>query len=173
MDVGRIGKRIGMLVMLSAGAAQAQMWPMTEGTQEIHVDGLMQWDGPAGESVSLSLGYGYFLFENVEAGMRLAYQDDGMQRIRSVAGFVEQNYGVGWWLTPYIGGSLGLVSSSRTEDSNALGLALRVGVKYFMVQDLALDLSARQEMATGKVYLNDGRSRHMRTSLDLGLRYFF
>ncbi len=162
-----------LLLLITAGTAQAQMWPMTEGTQEIHADGLMQWDGPAGQETSLSLGYGYFLFENVEAGMRLAYRDDGMQRLRSLAGFVEQNYGVGWWLTPYIGGSLGLVSSSRTADSNALALGLRAGVKYFMVQDLALDLSLSQEMATGKVYLNDGRSRHMRTSMDLGLRFFF
>lgn len=167
-----------LLVVVMCGTVRAQMWPMTEGTQEIHVDGLMQWKGPAGRLASLGVGYGYFIFHDVEIGMRLNYLDDGMQRMHSMAAFGEQNYNINFFLTPYVGGSLGVINNSSTEDSNALFLGIRTGLKYFLMQDLALDLSARHKTATGRVFLNEGRyadkrASFVRTSLNLGLRFFF
>ncbi len=177
-----------LLLVVMCGTVQAQMWPMTEGTQEIHVDGLMQWKGPAGRMAALGLGYGYFIFHDTEIGMRLNYLDDGMQKMYQGSVFFEQNYNINLFLTPYLGVSLGAVNSATTEDSNAALFGVRAGFKYFLLQDLALDFSARFKAATGRVFLNEGRTRvfldegrteesktgsFVRTSLNLGLRFFF
>lgn len=168
------GKLVVVSIVLAlACTVNAQMWPLTEGTQEISANGLLEWDGPAGDQKELNLGYGYFLDAGVEVGPRVSYLDNNNTTIFGLDAYTEYHYPVSDVAAPYTGAALGFYNSDDAADSSAATLTLSAGCKVFMVEDLALDVSLNHTMATGDVFAKEDSYENYRTDLRLGLRFFY
>jgi len=163
---------LSAFVLISA-TAQGQMWPLTEGTQEIQINGFMEWDGPGGDYTEIELGYGYFIDEGVEVGPRFAMVDQDGRSSSALDAYMEYHYPVADSVAPYAGCALGYISSDSAEDDAAATFTLAGGCKFFMVEDLALDIALNHTLATGDVFLKDNEYDNYRTSLSIGLRFFY
>ena len=159
----------GAIAML-ASSASAQMWPLSEGTQEIQVNGFMQRNGPGGDYTELKLGYGYFIDAGVEIGPRFAMFDQDGDSSYGLDAYMEYHYPVADNLAPYAGFALGYFGA---EEEAAATITVSAGCKFFMVEDLALDISLNHTVATGDVFRNDEEYDSFRSNLSLGLRFFY
>jgi opacity protein-like surface antigen len=159
-------------VFVSA-AASAQMWPLTEGTQEIQVNGSLVWDGISGDRLELKLGYGYFISEGIEVGPRLSIVDEQDNTMYQLDAYLEYHYPLTESLAPYAGFALGYINNSDADDSSAIGATLSLGTKFFLVEDLALDMSLNHTQATGDVFVAEDDYKSHRSSVSIGLRFFY
>ncbi len=161
------------LVAGLASDVHAQIWPLTEGTQEIQVSGFMSWNGRNDERTELQLGYGYFIDENFVIGPRLSMAHESNDALYTFDAFTEYHFPISEFVAPYIGASLGYANNSKAETSSAVALTLSAGCKFFIVEDLALDLSINHTQATDKVFRSDLDFESQRTSIAIGLRFFY
>lgn len=171
-SIGMAGIALLMATIFSFSAS-AQMWPLTEGTQEIQVNGFMEWNGPKGDYTELKLGYGYFITEGVEVGPRFSMTNQGGPDSFGIDAYVENHYMAAENVAPYLGAALGYQTNSDADDSAAVALTISGGCKFFMVEDLALDLSLNHTQATGDVFFSDGNYESNTTNLSVGLRFFY
>ncbi len=165
-----------VLVMTLSGSlaipcCQAQIG---RGSQELGIGGMLDVDTPAGDILSLDLSYGYFVTDPVQLGPSFSYYSSDAHKTWQIGLFTEYNFHTGYTVLPYFGGELGYAGSDETPDSSAIVLDLAMGSKFFLVDSLALDLSLSQKFASGDVYARGNNEfGSMKTTLNLGLRYFF
>lgn len=165
---------IVLIAIASALSARAQqMWPLMEGTQELQLSGSLDWDSSSGDRTELKLGYGYFLAEGVEVGPRVSILDQNNDETYSLDAYLEYHYSLADNIAPYAGFSLGYISNDRADDSSALGATISFGCKFFMVEDLALDFSFDHTQTTGDVFVTEDSFESHRSSLNMGLRFFY
>ncbi len=161
------------LVCMVGSTASAQMWPLSEGTQEIQVGGFVNWNGRNDERTELKLGYGYFIDENFVVGPRFSMGHDSADALFTFDAYTEYHFPVNDIVAPYIGAALGYANNSKAEKSSAVTLSIAGGCKFFIVEDLALDLSLNHTQATERIFLSDLDFERQRTSIEIGLRFFY
>lgn len=154
-------------------SASAQMWPLMEGTQEIQVSGSLEWDRSSGDRTELKLGYGYFIEEGVEIGPRISMVDENNDAMYSLDAYLEYHYPLADNVAPYAGLSLGYFNNNKADDSWAIGATLSFGCKFFLVEDLALDISFNHTQATGDVFAKNYDFDSNRSNISMGLRFFY
>lgn len=160
-------------VCIAGATASAQMWPLSEGTQEIQVGGFVNWNGRNDERTELKLGYGYFLDQDFVVGPRFSMGHDSDDALFTFDAYTEYHFPVNDVIAPYLGASLGYANNSKADKSSAATLSLTAGCKFFIVEDLALDFSVKHTQATERVFLSDDEFERRRTSLEIGLRFFY
>lgn len=166
---------IGLLSTAAAHTSPAQFYSLVQGTQELQLSGAYQPGRLEGDVLSLRLGYGFFVREGLLLGPAIAFYQSDRQDYWNIEFRAEQHFPLRAPPIPYVGGGLGYQNTDAGESTDALYLDLVVGAKLFLINDLALDLSLHNALATEDIYSGDeedGRRNH-ETRVDLGLRYFF
>lgn len=160
---------------MMAGAAGAQSYALVEGTQEIQIQGLWEQDHPNGDVVSFDIGYGYFLRDGFQLGPTFGFYSSERLDYWRIGLRAEQHYDVRAPFIPYLGGGVGYQDINTSEDKDAVYADIALGVKFMMIQDLALDLALHNMLATEDIYRSDdedGYDSH-KMLLSLGLRFYY
>lgn len=172
---------IGMVALvLLATAAHGQM--LAEGTQELGVDGLVDFSTANGTLIRADLSYGYFIYDYTELIGSLGFQDSDDYTLWSLGFGSQYNFDLASVLVPYCGAGLKLASyetssmsrgSTVEDDGIAFVFGLEGGIKYFITDNMALSGALVFEIATEDLYSEDDGFENTDARLDLGLRYFF
>lgn len=157
---------------IAVGEARAER--ISAGTLEFGLSGLFDFDAPNGTSADINMSAGYFPVNGVLIGAGVSlYSDDDV----SSYGFsakIEQHFETGMMLVPYVGASAGLLAGDYYEKSEtALVFGIAGGLKFYLTEWVALDVSMHLDMATSDVYVSDGEPDNMDTTLFTGLRISF
>lgn len=171
-------------VILSAlvSVTASQAGRIDEGTIEVGTAMSLDFEGPAGTTYKGDLQGGYFLLDGVLTGGRLGFYTDDDSSSLSAHGVLEQHFETDTPWLPYVGASLGIMyyssdtvdaeGKTSTESDTALVLGAAGGVKFYITETAALDLSLNLAFATEDVYLADGEPDNVDIALKLGLRFF-
>ncbi len=172
-------KKIAALIAAVALASQAHATSIALGTQELQLNGGIDFDSVSGTAISLDVGYGYFIADYLEVGGLLGFSDDDFVTSISAGGFVEYNIETETTAVPFIGSSLRIVDvdldTGLVEEGETAGaLGLYAGVKFFVTEDMAVSVRALAETATEDIYVeDDGQVENVDFRIDFGLRYFY
>ena len=103
------------LVAVMAGVAGAAN--LVQGTQELSLSGMLDFDTVNKTYYDIAAGYGYFFFDGFEAGAKATYAADDAARMWSFKFFGEYNFdltemGMIPQLVPYLGLSFGVGGAS-------------------------------------------------------------
>lgn len=165
---------VAVLAVMLAGSAPASLLPA--GTTELGVSGLLDFDTPADTLITLDLSYGYFVQDNIEAGMSAYFRNDDNYTLWSVGLFGEYNFDIGTGMMPFMGLDLSLAHAEGgipERESDAVILGARGGAKYFVTEFLALSAQLVLEAATDDIFLTEEGLESTDARIELGLRVYF
>lgn len=170
-----------IVLLIAGGTAMAGDPMIAKGNQELGLSGNLDFDGPSGGVNFDILGrYGMFLSDFLEAGgfVDLAREEGRRDVTRfGVGAFAEQHLAlaVDPRLFPYAGADLGMLFAdiSSRNDKAAVVFTPRVGVKWFLRDDAAIDANLYWNLATDDIYINNGKLESTNWAMALGLRVYF
>jgi opacity protein-like surface antigen len=163
------------MLTIAAFAGAAQAASLTQGTSELTVDGLLDPDGASGTELSLDVGYGYFVQDNIEVGGEVSFADNDDVMSYGLGGFAEYNLDQGTALVPFVGAGLGWVNTeidALDVDDDAIVAGIYGGVKYFLAENIALTAQINLDWASEDIFLNDGDVEDTNIDVTLGMRFF-
>ena len=156
-----------MLTSLSSFAA-----PMLgQGTRQLDVNGSID-DNGEDLALSLNVGAGYFIANMLEIGGTAAGSVVGDFKTLSAGVSGEYNFDIGAIVVPFVGAGLSLAWRDFDGDTDSYFVASgSAGVKYFLVDTVALTAQANLLLATDDVY-NGGKDA-IDWNLTLGTSFYF
>jgi hypothetical protein len=168
-------------LMVSIASAQTDSTPfLQKGVQELALSGSLDFEGPSGGvDFNLTTSYGFFIANNWEIGGFLNYtrQDDGDFQSYGVGGFAEYHFTrhLTSTLVPYAGVNLGFQFTEADTGDDEAGIIMtpKVGIKWFLQPNIAIDTNLFVALATDDVFLNDGDLDKYDWGIALGLRVYF
>jgi hypothetical protein len=165
-------KALAIVAVLALAAASYGM-TIAEGTTEIGVDGYYDAESVNGSVISLDLGYGVFLMDNVEVGAAVGFLDNDALTTWRLGAFAEYNFDIGSELVPYIGATVNWANSDvdQGEENDAIEGVASAGVKYFVTETLAIDGAANMKWASEEIYFDDDDINDTTWNITVGLRY--
>lgn len=172
---------IGLAAALAAPAAFARAL-VSDGSQEIGLSGMVDFNSEAGTKTELDARYAYFVVDQFSLGAAGGFSDnDDATNIR--LGLVaEWNFLIsddyaplfGTDFVPFIGFGVGCQYADFNSDDVVAGvLSSELGVKFFLSDDFAITASGLGQVATDDVFPNDGKASTADLSLRLGMRFYF
>ncbi len=174
MNPARILTCLLLTGILAAGTSQGE--PLSYGTQEIGISGLVDLDTAHDTRVELEATYGFMFLYGIEGGVRLLVERDDLLESYGLGGFAEYHMNIDTDLYPFVGGSLDLVDANSDfadEGDTALVLGLRTGIKYFITEQVALTGMAELRQATGDVFFDENDINDVDFRMLLGLRFYY
>jgi outer membrane protein W len=169
----------GVASFLLASAASAE--PMTrKGSQELAVHVSPDFEGAVGDMIFAQAAYGRFVRDRFAARATLLYTvledvagEDSDYRTSEIGLAGEYHFGRGRFV-PYVGLGVGWRSSQfgKVEESS-LVYGPRAGIKYFVADNVAVDLEVTYKRAAADVFINDFVAEDNDLTPALGLRWFF
>ncbi|MGD8109467.1 opacity family porin [Vibrio sp. TRT 21S02] len=174
------------LMLASVGSAQAAV-QLSEGTQEISVQGNLNLDYSDEYLLVLDTSYGYFLADDWEVGGNLGVNMSDNNKRFVLGAFTEYNFTNETNWVPYLGASAQFAALSYKDgqgfdgglgedgegDSAALNFKMAAGVKYFINPNVALSAEVNYNIATDDVNVtSDGLSDSF-TNIVFGTRFYF
>jgi hypothetical protein len=170
-------RKILVIALIALIAATTQGMFLEEGTSEVSVSGLLDFESANGTLIDLNLFYGYFFVDYLEIGLAGSYLDDDAVQVWALGPKAEYNFDIGYSVVPFVGGSLLLAATEfKDADKNdTAGIAgLEAGAKFFITEYAAISVSLVGEMATDDIYpVKDGKSDNTDIRAELGMRIFF
>lgn len=163
-----------LCIVLSASIASATLLP--EGTSELALSGLVDFDTASGTQIDLSVFYGYFVQDLLQGGLKLSLYNDDDYTGWSIGPRVEQNFDIGTELAPFAAASLVFTTIDGPAgygDKNAFILGVEGGAKYFITEYFAISGALVLELATDKIYRSDGDTKRHDIRLEFGVRTYF
>jgi hypothetical protein len=150
---------------------------LEEGTSEISLSGLVDFDTVQGTYVAANVFYGYFIMDYLSVGPVVAYFNDNSFRAWAVGPKAEYNFDIGYSLVPYVGGALKF-ATRETKDldmSNNAGVAtLELGAKFLVSEYAAISAALVGDAATDDLYMEgDEEASSTDIRLEVGMRIFF
>lgn len=161
-------------ILAVAGSSYGQL--LTAGTQEVKVNGMVDFETAWGTDVDLNIGYGYFVADNLEFGGGLTLQNNDEWTAWGLSGFGEYNFDLGMEFVPFIGASLGwgTYDFDKGDSNNAFILAGVAGGKYFIVDNVAIVGQFVLEWASEKVFAKkDYKFTDSNAELQFGISCYF
>ncbi len=180
-------KKNGWMAVLAAAAISVAATGargealISEGSSELGVGGSLDFVGVNGTSVDLSLRYGYFFWDAISLGGVFGlYNDDDLTRFEFGA-VGEYNFRlsdeyrpvVGTDFVPFIGASARYAYADMDKNKSALLFGLEGGAKLFLTDSAALTLSLAGDLATEKIFPDDGDMQNWDLAIKLGMRFYF
>jgi len=169
---------LGLAIAVGTAPAAAQM--TAAGTQEIGVSGLVDFDSANGTLIHFNLLYGLFVADGVEVAGTAGVTDDDNHTVWRIGGVMEYDYDLGLELVPYLGAAAGLAKyeveksgTRKARDDYAFFLGAAVGSKYFLAENVALDVALKLEWASDDIYPEDDDFQNTDARITLGMRFFF
>ena len=127
---------------------------LTAGTQEVRLDGMIDFESAWGTDIDFNLGYGYFVLDSIEIGGGITLMNNDEWTAWGLSAFGEYNFDLGMELVPFAGVGLGwgTYDFDKGDSNSAFILAGYAGVKYFIVDNVAIVAKLQTEWASEKVY---------------------
>lgn len=168
-------KLLALLAATTMLTTQVHAAAIALGTQELRLNGGIDFDSPVGTDIGLNLGYGYFVADYLEIGGLFTVSDNDLVSTLGLGGFVEYNIETETDIIPFVGGQLRYLYADVEIAGNesAFALGLYAGTKFFVTTDLAITPRLFFEIATEDLYLEDDKVSDTDFGIDLGLSYFF
>ena len=171
---------VAVMVMAMATVVYAQPSIM-EGTREFSISGGYDPDGAAGSELDLTLGYGVFVRDALEIGGILGYMSyegagaaGGDYKLWALGGFVEYHFDMASMSVPYIGARIAYENyDTGVLDDSSLVYGPRVGVKYFIADNVAIDIALQYLLASEEIFVNEGVAEDNDLSISFGIRSMF
>lgn len=159
-----------------SGSVAAQM--LSAGTSELKVDGLVDFQSADGSLLDIGVLYGVYLYDYVEAGVQVRLTDSDSFQMWRLGAFGQYDFDLGVELVPYVGAGLALGRyevdvAGRSDSDTALILSGTGGAKFYLAENVAISGALVLELATEKVYPDDGDTSRTDARLELGMRFFF
>lgn len=159
-------------------AAQAQAVLLPAETGEMAISGSFDFETEADSRVEAKFFFGYFFVDYMETGIGFTIRDDDNYMAWGIGPEVEYNFDFGVELVPFLGGYIQYAEIdsdlSGTKDSAAI-FGVKLGLKYFFTEYLALATSLDLESATDDIFPagKDGELENFNARLVWGMRFFF
>jgi hypothetical protein len=170
--------------VLFSGSAMAQALDpfLREGSQELALSGLFDFEQEGHASLQLTGRYGYLLRDYIEIGGFAEFDGRFSDVFRyGIGGFAEYHVPTLSFLPslrtiPYLGFDLGLefVDSDISQDNAALVFRPRVGLKWYIREYFAIDTSFFFALATDNIFQNNKDDLDpYDIGVQIGLRIYF
>lgn len=170
-------KKILAIALIAALAATTHGMFLEEGTSELSVSGLMDFETSNGTLLNVNLFYGYFFMDYLEIGMAGAYRDDDSVETWALGPKAEYNFDIGYSVVPFAGGHLQIAATDNkaADENHTAGiLGIEGGAKFLITEYAALSLALVGEVATDDIYpAKHGETESTDVRLELGMRIFF
>lgn len=168
-------KKMAVIAVITclAGISYGQM--LMTGTQEIQVEGEIDFQSYAGTLVDVEVGYGYFIADYLEVGGMIELLNNDDVTAWGIGGMAEYNFDLGTELVPYVGGNLGWFTYDydHGDSENAVVLGGEVGAKYFIIDNVALASGLYGEWSSEKVFADDDKLTDTDFGIEMGVRCYF
>ena len=172
---------VALLVCVAAPMVHAEAL-ITRGSNELGVQGMIDFATFQGVETDIKLKYAYFFWDRISVGVKaIAYNNDavhsfglgltGEYNFRLPAGY-KPLFGTDF--VPFLGINLDYRRAKLfDEKEDALVAGAEGGVKFFLTDCTALTLSLHGELATEDIYDDDLEATNKDLGLNLGLRFYF
>ncbi len=166
-----------LATILMLGQADANM--LGAGIRELNVEGYINHTDDL--NFYLAFANGTYHSDFLQIGPRLSVLvEDGGDNVAAFGGaFVEYNYTIASPnLYPYLGGALAAFYSKRTHlnmDDDAFGVQASgyTGLKYFLIDNLALALQVNLHLASDDIYYSENDYDPFDWDVVLSTRFFY
>ena len=154
---------------------------LDKGTQELTLQGFVDFEDRDDYFVYLDIGYGYFIRKGFELGMNFGVNAADSSQNYSLGPFAEYNHVTGSNLVPYLHAGarwvyadLELGTGGKIIDDSGSELLLdgEAGLKYFLRDNIALSTGLAYEWATSDIFESDNDFEDGNLLLKLGMRFF-
>ena len=171
---------VGFACFLLVSGVSAQP-RIQKGVNELSVHISPDFEGAIGDMIFAQVGYGLFLRDGLAVKGTLNYAvledvagNDSDYRTSELGLAAEYHIDLGGKLIPYLGLGLGWCRShfGKFEESG-LVYGPRAGLKYFLVDNVALDLEVTYKLGAADVFINDFVPEDTDLSSAIGLRVLF
>ncbi|NCC52708.1 MAG: hypothetical protein EOM20_16020 [Spartobacteria bacterium] len=149
---------------------------LTMGTQEARIDGMIDFESAWGTDIGLSIGYGYFVADNLEFGGGLLLENNDEVTAWGIEGFGEYNFDLGIEFVPFAGATIawGTYDFDKGDNNSAFILGAVGGGKYFIVDNVAVVAQLSLEWASEKIFTKkDYKYTDTNAAIEFGIRCFF
>lgn len=184
---------LGCLFALFHSASYAAEPALDRGVQDLALGGSPDFLGPSGDTLIVDAGYGVFIRDRLLLRGTLDFATvediaagDNDYRMREVGVAAEYHFMQRGSFVPYVGLGLGFRSSkfsfpdpSLPADTSVAGSTVtesgvtfgpRVGLKYFVADNIAIDIAFDYRISGKDVFISDLEARNDYFSLNFGLR---
>jgi outer membrane protein W len=170
---------VAALTLVAAGAGAQPM--IQRGTQQLSVHVSPDFEGAIGDTLVARAGYGLFLRNRLAVRGTLDYAvledvagNDADYRTTGLGLALEYHLDRWGALVPYVGAGVGWRSShfGKFEESGPV-YGPRIGLAYFLADNVALDLEVTYEIASKDVFINDFVPEDSDLTTVLGIRVHF
>lgn len=170
----------GLVLACLASTAEAQPL-LHRGNRELAVHISPDFEGPVGDTIDASAGFGLFVRDGLEARATLGYAiledvagEDSDYRMRELGLAGEYHFLRAARVVPYLGPVLGWRSSHFGDlEESGLTYGAGAGLKLFLADNVALDLGVTYRFASADVFVNDFVAEDTDLTSTIGLRVLF
>jgi hypothetical protein len=154
---------------------------LTRGTQDLSVHVAPDFEGPIGDTISAQAGYGRFVRDRWLLRAVGGYQlledvggPDGDYKAHSVELVAEVHLPVARAVVLYLGASAGWTRFELDViEESALTYGPRLGVKFYLAPNAALDTGLAYRLSPADAFVNDFRPEDTDLTGTVGLRLAF
>jgi hypothetical protein len=155
---------------------------VTKGSQEVEVAGRLDFATEVGTEFDLGVNYAYFFWDRIALGLRGAGGDNDAVSYWDLGATAEYNFVLppnwrplfGTDLVPYLGVAVDFRQAKLFDETENAGvLGGEGGVKFFLTDSTAINLSLVGEWATEEIYADDLEATDLNLFLQLGMRFYF
>lgn len=172
-----------LTTLLSASAMAGSEQYLKQGTQEVNVQGLVDFDAQDSYSVDLVTKYGYFIKDNWEIGANVSTDLSKSYKSGTVGMFTEYNFTNSTNFVPYVGIATELVratyndrddnSDSEHFNATAMNFKTALGAKYFISNNVAISAEVNYNIATDHFKVSGGDAKDSFTKFLIGTSFYF
>lgn len=166
-------------VALIAASVMADGPMIKQDTHELSLAGNLNRD-----TLALGIGYGYFIMDGLEVGAGVvgSYNDFGDKSDAKTFGgdlFAQYNFDLESKFVPFVGVAAGVrytkldISGYDSDSETGVFGEGQLGVKYFIVDNLAITLFAFYDISDKEVYTNKDKMEKDDFGLRLGMNTYF
>ncbi|MGL4349257.1 outer membrane beta-barrel protein [Aeromonas veronii] len=173
-----------LLALLSCSTAYANSESyLRAGTQELNIQGLVDFDAEDSYAVDLNAKYGYFIKDNWELGTNIVTDLSKSYKSAGIGLFTEYNFTNGTNFVPYVGLATELIRAdyndrednleSKSFDATAVNFKTALGMKYFISRNVALSAEVNYNIATDHLKVSGGDAKDSFTKFLIGTSVYF
>lgn len=155
---------------------------LSEGTQEVNIQGLVDFDAEDSYSVDLNTKYGYFIKDDWEIGANISTDLSKSFKSGGIGLFTEYNFTNSTDFVPYVGIASELVKAdyndednldSESFDATAMNFKTSIGLKYFVTRNVAISAEANYNISTDNLKVSGGDAKDSFTKFIIGTSFYF
>jgi hypothetical protein len=170
-------KKMLFTVFLAASmVSAAHALFIAEGTSELGLSGLVDFETASGTLVQGSVFYGYFVQDALQVGGMVEVWHDDDITAWTLGPRVEQNFDIGIELVPFLAASLRFAAIDglpESDSKNALILGGEAGAKFFLNEYFAISAALKLDLATDDIYPSEKDYDQHDIRIEFGVRTFF